>query len=78
MIRSVIGLVNSTSRAAGRMMQLSSVTSKTVGAVVSQASQTMQPGSIQTFTTCSFVGIVLFAYTRFVQPRRPDPSRALV
>src|SRR5689334_16966603 len=58
MIVSVIGLVNSAFMASGRMMQVSSVTWKTSGQVVSHASQTMQPGAIQTFVTSSLVAML--------------------
>ena len=40
-----------------RMMHESSVTWNTVGAVVSHASQTMHPGTIQTFVTTGWVAM---------------------
>src|SRR5438105_1399714 len=50
MIDGVSGLVNSALIAGGRMMHVASCTSNTSGQSFSQASQTMQPGAIQTFT----------------------------
>ena len=45
-----VNVVNSAFMAGGRMMQVSSCTSNTSGQSASHASQTMQPGAIQTFT----------------------------
>src|SRR5205085_2950733 len=58
MIDGVSGLVNSALIAGGRMMHVASCTSNTSGQSFSQASQTMHPGAIQTFTTSLCVSAI--------------------
>src|SRR4051794_38567398 len=57
-IDGVRGLRKSAFIAGGRMMQVSSCTSKTSGQSFSQESHTMHPGAIQTFVTTWYVSAI--------------------
>jgi hypothetical protein len=61
MIDGVNGFVNLAFCASGRTMHVSSNTSNTGGQSVSHASQTMQPGAIQTLMISSWVS-AMFKY----------------